>query len=227
MRSLRPINWLNAARRDFEDFPPAARSKAADALSEIAEGKAPEIAKPMTGLGSGVWELAIRATGDAYRVVYALHPPAWRSDMGHPRISKESQTRDNNAEARDRRSADEAQAADGAALTPTDDDMKPIYGSGNVYRDLGIPNPEARQLKAILAAQVHKVLDDEGITTRKAQELTGIDQADFARVRKCNLGRFSVERLITMLEGLGQEVEVSVEVHPRRRSTAALSQPHP
>lgn len=32
----------------------------------------PSIAKPLTGMGSGVMELALRHQGDAYRVVYAL-----------------------------------------------------------------------------------------------------------------------------------------------------------
>lgn len=58
--------------RSFGDFPPVAQTIAEDALTMIAEGGTPDIAKPMTGLGSGVWELAIRAKGDAYRVVYAL-----------------------------------------------------------------------------------------------------------------------------------------------------------
>jgi phage-related protein len=35
-------------------------------------GGTPDVAKPLTGLGGGVWELAIRSRGDAYRVVYAL-----------------------------------------------------------------------------------------------------------------------------------------------------------
>src|SRR3546814_19841357 len=43
-----------------------------DALTAIAEGDTPEIAKPMTGLGSGIWELAIKERGDAFRVIYAL-----------------------------------------------------------------------------------------------------------------------------------------------------------
>ena len=38
----------------------------------IAEGGTPDVAKPLTGLGSGVWELAIRERGDAFRLVYAL-----------------------------------------------------------------------------------------------------------------------------------------------------------
>jgi phage-related protein len=46
--------------------------RAADALTVIAEGGTPLIAKPLVGLGAGVWELAIKARGDAFRVIYAV-----------------------------------------------------------------------------------------------------------------------------------------------------------
>lgn len=105
-------------------------------------------------------------------------------------------------------------------MTPSDDDMELVHGSGNIFRDLGRAHPEARQLKAILAAQVLRVLDEAGLSTRKAQELSGFDHGDFSRVRRARLERFTVERLIAMLEGLGQEVAVSVEVHPRRPEAA-------
>ena len=72
MNGTRPLLWLKAARRSFDDFPVTAQDKALDALTLIADGGTPDVAKPLTGLGSGVWELAIRAAGDAYRVVYAL-----------------------------------------------------------------------------------------------------------------------------------------------------------
>ena len=72
MRTKRPISWLKRALRDYQDFPPAVQTIADDALSEIADGGAPDIAKPMSGLGGGVWELAIKARGDAWRVVYTL-----------------------------------------------------------------------------------------------------------------------------------------------------------
>jgi len=68
----RPISWLKGALRDYRDFPVGVQAVVEDALTEIAEGGAPDIAKPLTGLGGGVWELAIRARGDAWRVVYAL-----------------------------------------------------------------------------------------------------------------------------------------------------------
>ncbi len=105
-------------------------------------------------------------------------------------------------------------------MTVSDNDMELVHGSGNVFRDLGRAHPEARQLKAILAAQVLRVLDEAGLSTRKAQELSGFDHGDFSRVRRSRLERFTVERLIAMLEGLGQDVAVSVEVHPRRPEAA-------
>jgi phage-related protein len=72
MRNTRPIVWLKAARRDFEDFPDKARDKLLDALTVVAEGGKPPMAKPLTGFGSGVFELALAFRGDAFRVVYAV-----------------------------------------------------------------------------------------------------------------------------------------------------------
>ena len=72
MRDTRPIVWLKAARRDFEDFPEKARDRLLDALTVAAEGGTSSIAKPLRGFGSGVLELALAFRGDAYRVVYAV-----------------------------------------------------------------------------------------------------------------------------------------------------------
>ncbi|HVY35251.1 MAG TPA: type II toxin-antitoxin system RelE/ParE family toxin [Caulobacteraceae bacterium] len=52
--------------------PVRARARVAEALTVVADGATPDMAKPLTGLGSGIWELAIKERGDAYRVVYAL-----------------------------------------------------------------------------------------------------------------------------------------------------------
>jgi phage-related protein len=71
-KATRPIVWIKAALRDFEDFPQGAKDDFLDALTVVAEGGHPGIAKPLTGLGSGVMELALRHRGDAYRVVYAI-----------------------------------------------------------------------------------------------------------------------------------------------------------
>ncbi len=73
MRDTRPISWIKAARKDFEDFPQDAQLEIRRALTLVAEGGWPDIAKPLKGFGSGVIELALRHRGDAFRVVYALH----------------------------------------------------------------------------------------------------------------------------------------------------------
>ena len=71
-KARRDISWLKAALRAFQAFPLVAQQRAARGLTQIAEGDTPEIAKPMTGLGAGVWELAIKERAGAFRVIYAL-----------------------------------------------------------------------------------------------------------------------------------------------------------
>ena len=72
MRPTRPVSWLTPARKAFEAFPDGARVIMMDALSVAAEGGMAGIAKPMKGLGSGVFELALPYRGNAFRVVYAV-----------------------------------------------------------------------------------------------------------------------------------------------------------
>jgi phage-related protein len=72
-KALRAISWIKAADKAFRVFPLGARQKAIRALTQIAEGDMPDVAKPLNGLGSGVWELAIKERGDAFRVIYLLH----------------------------------------------------------------------------------------------------------------------------------------------------------
>lgn len=72
VRPTRQISWVKAAQKDFAAFPPGAQDIAVDALTLVADGATPEIAKPLSGMGGGVWELAIRERGDAWRVVYGL-----------------------------------------------------------------------------------------------------------------------------------------------------------
>jgi predicted XRE-type DNA-binding protein len=96
------------------------------------------------------------------------------------------------------------------------DDTEMIRGSGNVFRDLGHPDADREQLRALLAARTIGVLDERKLTVRSAQDTTGVAAADFSRIRRANLGRFTIDRLMTILACLGQEVEVTVDVHPRR-----------
>jgi predicted XRE-type DNA-binding protein len=97
-----------------------------------------------------------------------------------------------------------------------------IRGSGNVYRDLGKDNPDLRQFKAILATEIIKALDRERLSVRQAHARTGIAAADFSRIRNADLGRFTVDRLMSIINRLGSRIEVAVKL---KRSAAVQHAP--
>lgn len=88
-----------------------------------------------------------------------------------------------------------------------------VRGSGNIFRDLGRKNGDADQLKSILAAEIIKALDREALTVRAAHQRTGIAAADFSRIRNAALGRFTVDRLISIINKLGSRVEIKIRIH--------------
>ena len=95
------------------------------------------------------------------------------------------------------------------------DEFEVIRGTSNVFRDLGHGNADAEHLKAVLAAQIIKVLDAGKMTVRKAEDATGIAAADFSRIRQAKLARFTIDRLMTILGRLDQKVDVEISVRPR------------
>lgn len=72
-QNTRAISWIKAARKAFQEFPQDAQLEILRALTVAAEGRKADIAKPMKGLGSGVYEIALRFRTDAYRTVYAVN----------------------------------------------------------------------------------------------------------------------------------------------------------
>jgi phage-related protein len=72
MRNTRPVSWIKAARRDFEEFPEDVQGQMLSALTIAAEGCKSDKAKPFKGVDGGVFEIALRHRGDAFRVIYAV-----------------------------------------------------------------------------------------------------------------------------------------------------------
>jgi predicted XRE-type DNA-binding protein len=101
------------------------------------------------------------------------------------------------------------------------DDNELVRGSGNIFRDFGRANADLEQLRAILAAKIIGVLDEKQISVRKAQAMTGIAAADFSRIRNAQLDRFTIDRMMTILNRLDQRVNVQVSVRPVRKLARA------
>jgi len=92
-----------------------------------------------------------------------------------------------------------------------------VRGSGNVFGDLGVPNADLEQARAVLAAKIIGVFDKRKLSVRAAEKLTRVAAAEFSRIRNAKLDRFTLDRLITILGKLDRTMEVSVQVRSRRR----------
>jgi predicted XRE-type DNA-binding protein len=100
-------------------------------------------------------------------------------------------------------------------MSKNEDDFDLVRGSGNAFRDFGRKDADVQQAKALLAAQIIGFLDQEELSTRQAEARTGVNHAEFTRIRNVQLGRFTIDRLMRILGKLGQQVDTRFDVHPR------------
>jgi len=92
------------------------------------------------------------------------------------------------------------------------EEIEIVRGSGNLYKDLGYPDADVRKAKVLLASKIIGILEERELSTRQAARLTGFDQSEFVRLGKPELKRFTIDRLITILNKLDQQVDVSFSV---------------
>ena len=84
-------------------------------------------------------------------------------------------------------------------------------GSGNVFADLGLPNPEQEMLKARLTLQIYRIVKARGLTQIQAAKILGVSQPQVSALMRNRAGNFSVGRLIEFLTALGQDVRITVK----------------
>jgi predicted XRE-type DNA-binding protein len=95
--------------------------------------------------------------------------------------------------------------------------IKVEQGSGNVFADLGLPNPEERLAKADLAIRIAGVVRTRRLTQTAAARILKIDQPKISRLLRGQLSGFSTERLMQFLTLLGRDVEIVIKRAPRSR----------
>ncbi len=104
-----------------------------------------------------------------------------------------------------------------------DEKTKYEKSSGNVFADLGLPEPEDRIAKAELARNISSIISRRKLTQKAAAELLSIDQPKVSALLRGKLAGFSLERLIRFLNVLGRDVEIMVKPKPSRRAHAKFS----
>lgn len=90
--------------------------------------------------------------------------------------------------------------------------------SGNVFADIGMPEPEEELAKAQLASHIRQAILRRRLTQAKAAKLLGIDQPKVSALVNGRLENFSSDRLLRLLTKLGQDVDITVRTKPRSRS---------
>jgi predicted XRE-type DNA-binding protein len=88
-------------------------------------------------------------------------------------------------------------------------------GSGNVFADLGLTNSDVEQTKSLLAAEIINILDQEGLSVRGAEKRTGVPYTDFSRIRNVDLDRFTIDRLMKIVNRFDCRVDVKIAVKAR------------
>src|ERR1043166_9283846 len=101
-------------------------------------------------------------------------------------------------------------------------DMTVTRGSGNVFADLGLSDPEERLAKSQLAILIEVAIEERGLTQHEAGKLMGVDQPKVSHVLRGRLSGYSTQRLIEFLNALGRDVEIVVRPAPKPRNRARL-----
>jgi predicted XRE-type DNA-binding protein len=95
--------------------------------------------------------------------------------------------------------------------------------SGNVFADLGLPDPEQELLRAKLTLEIYRLVEKRDLTQAEAGKILGIKQPHVSLLMRNRSGSFSVERLIDFLAALGQDVEISVRPASRNKAHGEVS----
>ena len=175
----KPVRWVGSSLKDLRSFPSAVRIDIGHALFAAQEGKTDPAAKPLKGLGGA----------SVLEIVVSHHGnSAWRKpsttiEKGKTKMAKAKKTKKRI--------------------------IRVTEGSGNVFADLGLPNPEQELVKAQLTLQIYTILKASGLTQVGLAKILGVQQPQVSLLMRNRAGNFSVGRLMEFLTALRQDVQIT------------------
>lgn len=95
-------------------------------------------------------------------------------------------------------------------MSKTNEELNIIEGSGNIFRDVGLRDPDNKLIKANLAAEIIRVLRERELSNVAAAERAGVAETDISRIRNADLNRFTIDRLVRILNRLDRRVDVVI-----------------
>lgn len=194
----KPAIWIGSSLEDLKDFPEDVKDEMGHAIGLAQAGKKYIGAKPLKGFGgAGVLEVVSDHDGDTFRAVYTVKFETPQGCRGALR-------------GRTGRGGEDMKQPERVTV-----------GSGNVFADLGVANPELALLKSRLAAELAEIIAAMGLLNDqgKVADILGIDQPKVSKLLRGRLKDFSEQRLMKFLTLLGSTVEIVV--HPPKKPKGA------
>lgn len=97
--------------------------------------------------------------------------------------------------------------------------LEVVKGSGNLFCDMGEKDADVKQAKALLAAEIIRILEKEKLSVRAAEKVSGYNYSDFSRIRNAELTRFTIDKLMMITNALNRKVSVKISVSKYRGSS--------
>ena len=96
------------------------------------------------------------------------------------------------------------------------EEIEVFVGCGNVFADLGLPNPEELQLKSTLSIEIQQAIKKKRLTKKQIATLLDLSKEDLAKVIGHGFSDYSVSELIGYLRCLDYDVQLFAEVTERK-----------
>ena len=96
-------------------------------------------------------------------------------------------------------------------------------GSGNVFKDIGLPDPEAALVRSRIMSRVTEIIKKQGLTQKEAGKILGLKQGRISELMNGKLSLFSLEHLYKLLNALERDVEIIIKPKTKYESRATTS----
>jgi phage-related protein/predicted XRE-type DNA-binding protein len=210
---LKPVIWVGSSWKDLREFPELVQDRVGYAPFVAQQGGKHRDAKALSGFaGAGVVEIIEDYRGDTFRAVYTV-----RDTPGAVYVPHAFQKKSKTGSETPRRDMEYPAAAGGGR---TDCEGKETMskkgyeiGSGNVSRDIGVPDAEEHLVKGQLVFKIDAIMKKRSLKQVEAAALFGVRQPDVSKMLRGEFRQFSVERLLRFLVALDQDVEIVVKPH--------------
>lgn len=94
---------------------------------------------------------------------------------------------------------------------------KIVKGSGNVFKDIGVSDPDRTLIRAKIMSFITGMIKERGLTQNQAAQLLNLTQSKVSNLMNGKLSVFSLEHLFRLLNALEQDVEISIRPKSRNR----------